>query len=401
MSLPQTIDSNRLAAFSPTTNQPPLRIALFTETFLPKIDGVVTILCLMLQRMSELGHQVLLFGPSGGPDEYAGAQIVGVAGPKLFFYPELRMLLPRRDLLQRVRNFQPDVIHAVHPFFLGTYGLWCARSLNVATVASFHTHIPKYLEYYGYDYLARPAWAYSRFLHNRADLSLCTSTAMRSELREQGFQRVRWWKRGIDTDRFSPGSTDWETRSRLTGGKPENFLVVNVGRHAPEKGLHQLRDQLFPQEGVSLALIGDGPSNADLKRHFAGTATTFPGYLKGEELVAAYRAADVFLFPSTTETFGLVALEAMACRVPVIAARTGGVLDTIKDGINGLFFDPEQPQQIGELVQKLRSNPLLRDRLAENALSHARSQSWRATMDQLVDYYRKAMRVHRLSERSA
>lgn len=374
-----------------------LRVAVFTETFLPKIDGVVTILTLMLRRLNELGHQMLIVAPSGAPAEVMGAKVIGARGPRLFFYPELRMLLPSREIFQRVKDFQPDVIHVVHPFFLGPFGLWCAQAIGAPTVASFHTHLPKYAQHYGYGYLTKPLWGYERFLHNRADLTLCTSTAMRDELREQRFRRVRWWKRGIDTDRFSPGPRNVAMRERLTGGKPDNFLIVNVGRHAPEKSLHQLRDHLFPQEGVSLALIGEGPSHDELKKHFAGTDTTFPGYLKGDDLVAAYRAADVFLFPSTTETFGLVALEAMACRVPVIAARTGGVLDTIKDGVNGLFFDPNQPQQIGQQVQKLRQNPALRDQLAENALAHALSQSWRSTMDQLVGYYHKAIRVHRLT----
>src|SRR5690606_16649179 len=143
-------------------------------------------------------------------------------------------------------------------------------------------------------------------------------------------------------------------------------------------------------QGVRLALIGGGPSHDDLREYFRDTPTTFPGYLRGDDLVAAYRAADAFIFPSTTETFGLVALEAMACRVPVIAARSGGVVDTVVDGYNGLFFDPNQPQQIGSLIRRLRDNPQERHEMAENALMHAQSRSWRATMDQLVDYYRTA-----------
>ena len=190
-------------------------------------------------------------------------------------------------------------------------------------------------------------------------------------------------------------------RTRLSGGEPGKFLIVNVGRQAPEKQLHLLRDQLFPAEDVRLALIGGGPSHEQLKRHFAGTPTVLPGYMRGQDLVEAYRAADAFIFPSTTETFGLVALEAMACRVPVIAARTGGVLDTVEDGVNGLFFDPQQPQEIRRQVLRLRDDSALREQLAENALQHARSRSWRATMDQLVDYYFTAQRVFRLRSTTA
>lgn len=373
----------------------PLKIAIFTETFLPKIDGIVSILCLMLQRFQELGHQAILFGPPGGPPEYAGTEVVGVGGPRFPFYPELRINIPRRRVWQRVSQFQPDLIHVVNPFFLGPFGLSYARRLQVPTLASFHTDVARYARYYGAGILAPLLWRYMRTLHNQADVNLCPSTAVRQELRRHGFRRVRWWKRGIDTDRFCPGPRDPAMRARLTDGHPDDFLVINVGRHSPEKGLKELRDYLFPQPGLRLALIGGGPSHEQLKEHFRGTPTVFPGYLKGDELVAAYRAADAFLFPSTTETFGLVALEAMACRVPVIAARSGGVVDTVVDGVNGLFFEPDQPEQMGVLVRRLRENPDYREQLAENGLAHARSRSWRATMDQLVEYYRKAIRVFR------
>lgn len=385
---------NHYAAFGPESNEK-LRIAIFTETFLPKIDGVVSILCLTLRRLQELGHEVILFGPAGGPSEYAGAKIVGVRGPRLPLYPELRINIPGRQVWRELKAFQPDLVHVAHPFFLGIFGLRFARKLDVPIVASFHTHVPRYAQHYGFGWFTPVVWWYERLLHNQAHLNLCTSTAMKTELEEQGFQRVRWWKRGIDIELFSPGPVDKDMRSRLTDGHPDDFLIVNVGRQAPEKGLSGLRDTIFPQEGVRLALIGQGPSHEALKRYFASTPTTFPGYMRGQELVNAYRAADAFIFPSTTETFGLVALEAMACRVPVIAARTGGLLDTIEDGVNGLFFEPGEPEMIGDLIRKMRKNPALHNRLAENALTHARSRSWRATMDQLVDYYHLGMRLFR------
>ncbi len=377
-----------------------LRVAVFTETFLPKIDGIVSILTLMLRRLQELGHQAILFGPPGGPEEYAGAEIVGVGGPRFPFYPELRMNVPRPFVWRKLRDFRPDIVHVVNPIFLGPFGMLFARRLGVPTLASFHTDIARYAHHYGFGFGAPLLWRYMRAIHNAADVNLCPSTAIRQDLLAQGFRRVRWWKRGIDTDVFTPGPRDEAMRARLTGGHPDDFLVINVGRQSPEKGLKVLRDSIFPArgaqrdgQGVRLALIGGGPSHDDLREYFRDTPTTFPGYLRGDDLVAAYRAADAFIFPSTTETFGLVALEAMACRVPVIAARSGGVVDTVVDGYNGLFFDPNQPQQIGSLIRRLRDNPQERHEMAENALMHAQSRSWRATMDQLVDYYRTARRV--------
>jgi glycosyltransferase involved in cell wall biosynthesis len=373
-----------------------MRVAIFTETFLPKIDGVVTILCQMLERLNEKGHQVLLFGPPGGPKEYAGAEIVGVGGPPLPFYPELRINIPRRFVWEKVKAFQPDLVHIVSPFFLGPFGLSYGRRLGVPMVASFHTHVPRYVRYYGGAFIEPAIWSYLRALHNQADVNLCPSTETLKDLQDHGFERVHWWQRGIDTRRFTPGPRDRALRARLTGGHPDELLVLYVGRHSPEKRLELIRDPLFSVPGVRLTMIGGGPSHEQLKRHFRGTPTTFPGFMRGQELVDAYRAADVFLFPSTTETFGLVALEAMACRVPVIAANTGGVLDIIRDGENGLLFNPERPAEIGRLVRLLKDQPAARETLAERGLQHARSRSWQATMDQLIEFYGLARQTFQL-----
>jgi glycosyltransferase involved in cell wall biosynthesis len=381
------------------TPSTPLRIAIFTETFLPNVDGVVTILCLMLQRLAELGHSVVLFGPPGGPARYAGAEIVGVGGPRLPFYPELRLNLARRATWEKVRAFQPDLVHAVNPVALGAAGMAFARQLHTPVLASFHTHLPQYVAHYGAGLLAPLVWRYLRGLHNRAAVNLCSSSTLRDELRSQGFRRVRWWQRGVDTALFAPGPADAAMRARLTDGHPDDFLLLNVGRQAPEKRLDLLRDHLFPNAGLRLALIGGGPGHDALTRHFRDTPTVLPGFLRGEELVNAYRSADAFIFPSTTETFGLVALEAMACGLPVIAARTGGVLDTVVDGVNGLFYDPAHPAQMRPLVDLLRTQPALRTTLAAAAIRHAQTRSWRATMDQLVEYYYRAQRVFQLTAR--
>lgn len=372
-----------------------MKIAIFTETFLPKIDGVVTILCQVLERLQEKGHQVLLFGPPGGPKEYAGAEIVGVGGPPLPFYPELRINIPRKFVWEKVRDFQPDLVHIVAPFFLGPFGMSYARRLNVPILASFHTHVPNYVRHYGGAFIEPAIWSYMRALHNQAHLNLCPSTETLRDLRSHGFERVRWWKRGIDTTRFTPGPRDAAMRERLTGGHPDDLLVLYVGRLSPEKRLDLIRDPLFSVPGVRLAMVGGGPSQGQIRRHFRDTPTAFPGFLEGDELVRAYRAADVFLFPSTTETFGLVALEAMACGVPVIAANAGGVRDIIRDGETGLLFDPERPAQIGALVRDLKDRPELHRGLAARGLAHARGRSWQATMDQLIGYYEVTRRVFR------
>ena len=373
-----------------------LRIGLFTETFLPKVDGVVNILQLVLRYLASEGHQAILFAPPGSPPECAGFPVISVNGVTAPYYRELKLNYPTRETFRILKRFAPDLIHVVHPFALGPFGMRMARKLRVPVVASFHTDIARYARFYRTGHLTNAIWAYERFLHNCATLTLCPSRALRDDLRSHGFRRVRWWHRGIDTQFFSTGPVPPAVRRELTQGHPHELLVLNVGRHAPEKGLFELRDNLFPMAGVRLALVGDGPSHRELKAWYAGTPTVFTGYRYGADLINAYRAADVFVFPSTTETFGLVALEAMACRLPVIAARKGGITDSIRHGQTGLLFDPDRPDQIRLYVQALRDNRGQLDALAQSGWLHAQRQSWRRTMDQLVGYYRLALRQHRV-----
>ena len=169
-----------------------MRVAIFTETFLPKVDGIVSILCQALERLQEKGHDVILFGPKGGPPEYAGAEIIGVGGPPLPLYPELRINIPKRWVWERVQRFQPDVVHVVNPFFLGPFGLSYAKRLGRPTVASFHTDLPRYAKHYRAGFLVPLLWTYMRSLHNAASLNLCPSTSVLRALRAHGFRRVRW-----------------------------------------------------------------------------------------------------------------------------------------------------------------------------------------------------------------
>ena len=371
-----------------------LRVGLFTETFLPKVDGVVNILQLMLRYLADRGHQAVLFAPTGGPTEFAGFPVIGVNGITNPYYKELKLNFPSKDTFPILKRFRPDLIHSLHPFSLGPFGMQMARKLDIPAVASFHTDVARYARFYRTGFLTEGVWAYERHIHNQATLTLCPSSILRDDLRRHGFQRVRWWHRGIDTEHFSEGPVHQAVREELTDGHPDDLLILNVGRHAPEKGLFGLRDNLFPMKGIRLALVGDGPSHAELRSWYDGTPTVFTGYRFGPELIAAYRSADIFLFPSTTETFGLVALEAMACRLPVIAANKGGLTDSIKHDQTGLLFEPEQPDQVREYVELLRDDPAVRKRLADSGWRHSQSQSWHRTMDQLVGFYRKAIRLH-------
>lgn len=364
-----------------------MRVALFTETFLPKVDGIVTRLRHTIEHLQRSGNQVLVVTPDGGLTEYQGARIYGVPGVPFPLYPELKLALPRPAIRGVLQEFQPDIIHVVNPAVLGLAGLYYAKVMQTPLVASYHTHLPQYLQHYGLAAFEGVLWELLKAFHNQAQLNLCTSTAMMQELTAHGIERVDLWQRGVDTEMFQPYLASSMTRSRLCLGYPENPLLLYVGRLGAEKEIEQIKPVLEAIPKARLALVGDGPHRQTLEKHFAGTATHFVGYLTGIELASAFASADAFIFPSRTETLGLVLLEAMAAGCPVVAARSGGIPDIVTDGVNGYLFDPADPKGAIAATQRLLQAQEERNLLRQNARREAERWSWAAATLQLHNYY--------------
>jgi glycosyltransferase involved in cell wall biosynthesis len=364
-----------------------MRIAIFTETFLPKWDGVAKTTCRLLEHLALRGCASLMFAPQGAPQHYANTPIVGLSSFAFPFYPELKLVPPVVHVEQELADFSPDVVHLINPASLGLVGLRHARSLGVPVVASYQTDLPGYAAHYGLDMFRDPLWAYFRWLHNQADLNLCPSYFTLAELEEQNFERVKVWSRGVNTERFSPAHRSREWRQRLTGGHPEAPLLLYVGRLAREKRVAWLPPMMEVLGDARLAIVGDGPMRAELEERLADTSTVFTGYLEGEDLARAYASADLFIFPSASETFGNVVLEAMASGLPVIAPRAGGPVDHVIDGENGFLFDPDDLEEMVSLAQWLASDLTYTRRLGAAARAHAEAQSWEEIMDELLDEY--------------
>ncbi|WAL61846.1 glycosyltransferase family 4 protein [Thermocoleostomius sinensis] len=368
-----------------------MRIALFTETFLPKVDGIVTRLSHTVDHLQRLGDQVLVVSPDGGLREYKGAKICGIPGFPLPLYPELKLALPRPSLRQVLEEFQPELIHIVNPAVLGLGGLYYAKSLDVPLLASYHTHLPKYLEHYGLGMLEGVLWELLKMMHNQAQLNLCTSTAMQEALTSHGIERVEVWQKGVDTELFQPDLASQAVRSHLSQGSPESPILLYVGRLSAEKEIDRIKPVLKAIPDARLALVGDGPHRQELEKHFADTPTHFVGYLTGKDLAAAFASADAFIFPSRTETLGLVLLEAMAAGCPVIAANAGGIPDIVTDGVNGYLFDPQDENGAIAATQRLLSNSEARATLRHNARLEAEKWGWAAATRQLQRFYRSVL----------
>lgn len=375
-----------------------MRIALFTETFLPKIDGIVTRLRHTVDHLQRNGDQVLVFAPDGGITEHKGAKVYGVTGFPLPLYPELKMALPRPAIGYALEEFQPDIIHVVNPAVLGLAGIFYSKMLKIPLVASYHTHLPQYLQHYGLGMLEGFLWELLKGAHNQAVLNLCTSTVMMEELSGHGIERVKVWQRGVDTEFFHPDLASLEMRSRLSQNHPESPLLLYVGRLSAEKEIERIKPILEAIPHARLALVGDGPHRQELEKHFAGTDTHFVGYLTGQELGSAFASADAFIFPSRTETLGLVLLEAMAAGCPVVAARSGGIPDIVTDGVNGYLFDPTADiQDAINATFRLLQQKQEREVIRQNARQEAEKWGWSAATCQLQDYYQKVVFSEKLT----
>ena len=373
-----------------------MKIAIFTETFLQKVDGIVTRLTKTVQHLVAAGDEVMIFCPEGAPESYMGAQVVGVPAMPLPLYPELKLALPRPSVSDALEAFAPDLVHVVNPAVLGLGGIWLAKTKGYPLVASYNTHLPKYLEHYGLGMLEPVLWELLKMAHNQAQLNLCTSTAMVAELSEKGIQHTDLWQRGVDTDLFRPELRSQSMRDRLLAGRSDTGkLLLYIGRLSAEKQIERIRPVLDAMPDARLALVGDGPYRQQLETLFAGSATHFVGYLAGEELASAYASADAFLFPSSTETLGLVLLEAMAAGCPVVGANRGGIPYIVSDVVNGCLYEPDGADggagSLSAATQRLLGDPGQREQLRRNAREEAERWGWAGATEQLRGYYRQVL----------
>ncbi len=322
-----------------------LRIAVVTETYPPEINGVARTVGLMVEALLARGHQIELIRPrqavDGDPEAPAAAiglterLTIGLPIPK---YPELQLGFARTGRLVKAWSARPpDVVHLVTEGPLGWSALWAARKLGVPVVSDFHTNFHDYSRHYGFGWVSGLVSGYLRALHNSADCTFVPTHEMRDRLDAIGFKRLTVVGRGIDTQLFHPDKRDAELRRSWQCG-PDTPVALYVGRLAAEKNLslfvEAVRAARRQRPDLRVVVVGDGPLGKRLRAenpelHFAGMRT-------GEDLAAHYASADLFVFPSLSETFGNVTLEALASGLAVAAFDYAAAREYIVHGRNGL-----------------------------------------------------------------
>lgn len=369
------------------------RVAILTEAFLPKVDGVTKTAYLTLRYLQQTGREVLVFAPDIAPSHVGPSEVIALPSLGLPVAPETRMALPNPSIARHLTDFQPDLIHLFSPALMSVSGMAMGRHLNVPVIANYQTDLPGYAERYGYSLLSWPIWHWLRYIHNGCHLTLVPTRRTAAELRDHGFRRLRSWGRGVNSKRFSPDNRSDEMRRRLLNGRdPSSLLVIYVGRLAAEKRLDLLLD-VARLPGVALTIVGDGAQREELEALFAGTGTHFTGYIFGDELAQVYASADVFAFAGQNETFGQVVQEAMASGLPCVVIDEGGVPDLVEQGRTG-FICPPDAQAFASAVQTLRDNPVLRAGMGQRARQIAGERPWWTVMAQLEAYYHEAYNMN-------
>jgi len=368
-----------------------MKVALVAESFLPHTNGVTNSILRVIEHLTERGDEALVIAPAAkggaGPRHYGAATIARVPSLGCPGYRDVRVSTASEGLVSGIlKDFGADVVHLASPFFLGWTAVKAAGALGLPTVAVYQTEVPAYAQEYRVGWGEPLLWTRVRNIHNRATLTLAPSSHAVSRLRALGVERVRLWARGVDARRFNPSKRSEALRRSWA---PAGEVVVGyVGRLAPEKRVADLAS-LGGIPGLSVVIIGDGPSAARLRLELPGAH--FTGFLDGEDLARAMASLDVFVHCGELETFCQSIQEAQASGVPTVAPRRGGPIDLITDGRNGHLYEPGDLDEMVGCVQRLAGDAGLRARYAAHARSTVEQRTWRSVCDELMDHYRDAI----------
>ncbi len=370
-----------------------MRIAYFTEVLTPPVvDGVAHTLGQLFSTLHARGTDFVVFAPFPGPPSAAWrGRVHPLRSVRFPLYETYRVSLPLEAgsrVADRLDAFRPDLIHLVSPTPTAVWAQRYARPRDVPVVASFHTDFVSYFRYHGIGALEGSGWRFLRWFYGRCRRVYApTHSAMRI-LRERGIGRTALWSRGIDTQLFSPARRSDALRRELDVSDDQPLLLF-VSRLVREKDLADLvsASRILGERGVRfrLALVGDGALRRELERELPDAV--FAGRLQGEELARWYSSADVFVLPSTTETFGNVVLEAMASGLPAVVVDRGGPRDLVEAGATGFVARPNDPPDLARALERLLLDRGLREHMGAAARASTLRRSWdRANSALLADY---------------
>lgn len=369
-----------------------MKIAIFTGNYNHIRDGVSLTLNRLVDFLEKQGVEVMVLGPTVTPPalEHKG-----------FFIPVPSLPLPGRpeyrfsrslptSAIENLEQFDPDLVHIATPDLLGLLALRWALKKRKPVVSSYHTHFSSYLKYYRLTLLEPLLWRYLKWFYKKCEQVYVPSESMAEVLQEKGIvSDLKIWARGIDHSLFCPEQRDQSWRGEL-GFSETDVVVAFVSRLVWEKNLqfyadvvNELREK-HPQ--IKALVVGDGPAMEGLKKLLPGG--TFTGFLIGAELARAYASSDIFFFPSDTETFGNVTLEAMSSGLPSVVADAAGSRSLVEHGKSGFVIPVEEKKRFCDAISQLVSDSELRSQMALESQKRSLKYSWEAVNEALISCYR-------------
>jgi len=388
---------------------PAPRVLYCTDTYPPQVNGVSVVTAMSVTGLAQRGWACEVIAPkypaptaNAFPDSSPPNGTRSTALPSAPFpgYPDIRITAPLIGHVARsVARFKPDLVHCATEFVVGWMGQRVALSRGSPVVSSYHTDFARYARAYGVRWMAGPVARFISSFHRRSHRTYTPSLPARADLLALGVGDVEVWGRAVDVTAFHPARRSEPLRD--TYGGREGFVLLHVGRLAPEKGVERILEgfamaqQQLPGGALQLVIAGTGPSEAMLRER-APSNVTFLGNLdRRSVLPRLYASADAFVFASLTETLGLVILEAMASGLPVIATPAGGVADHLRHGVNGLACAAGDASALAHAIITLALDREQRRRLALAARETAEALSWERELDRLDASYHEVLALPR------
>jgi glycosyltransferase involved in cell wall biosynthesis len=380
-------------------SRPSLRIAVVTETWPPEVNGVAVTLAKLVQSLSHRNHDVQLIRPrqtkGDTPLRDSTLEEVLMRGMPIPRYPELKLGLPSKKTLVKTWTLRrPDVVHIATEGPLGWSALQAAKVLKLPVTSDFRTNFQSYSKHYGVGWLRKPIVAYLRKFHNATACTMVPTKELMRTLNENGFLNLKVVSRGVDTQLFNMQKRDFKLRASW-GADEKTKVLISVGRMAPEKNLEKvlqsyvaLRSRGAP---VKLVMVGDGPLRDQFQQKYPDII--FPGMLVQSDLAVYYASADLFVFPSQTETFGNVTLEALASGIPVLAFDCAAARDWVQPNVNGWLVAENNPAGFVEKAVSLFQQPELLDQVTQSTRHQVVHLDWDQIAEQVEAVFWNAIRM--------
>jgi len=370
-----------------------MRIAYFADSLPPRIDGVSRTYINLADTLQEKEIDFCFFSPFKPNDEFLWTdKVEQVSSVPLFVYTDYKIGIPsKKHLYNKLDSFKPDLIHTSSPTYLGILGADYAAKRKIPAVSVYHTDFTSYFKYYKIKKAEKLGWQYLQWFYKQFTKIYAPSLSSCRQLIELGFNNIELWQRGIDSILFSPNKKNHAFRKMIA---PNNeTILLFTGRLVKEKDIDdltkiylKLKQRKVP---FRMLIVGEGPSRQELET--AMPEAVFTGFLSGNGLAEMYASSDIFVFPSTTETFGNVVLEACASGLPVIGSDKGSVSDLIKHGETGFVCRAKDEYDFADKIIEIIRTPGLKESMSKSARCYAEQFKWNAINGSLINSYKETI----------